>query len=698
MKKFIFLLVFVILSANMYSQWEPCNNGLNGGDIITIVSDGSNIYTGTNGGGIFKSSDNGQNWSAVNSGLTNFTVNCITTSGNKIIAGTDGGIFYSTNKGVKWDTASINLSYMQAHCFTKAGNNIYAGMKAGLVFISSDDGINWKQYKNPLMLDVYSLAFNDSTLYAGTGNGIFSTSLHNDSIPWTIFALSSDTYPFIIYSLIVQDSNILAGINGLIFKTTNNGKKWTSIDSGISGKGMSILSLVKTDSTIYATTRGGGGGVYISKDFGKNWTWVSNGLIDSAGYNGVNCVSLIGDNVYAGTQGDGVYISKDNCNSWNEVNNGLNACLINSIYQQGTNLIAAAFSRGIFISKDNGNSWKMSNLGLTNTRIWSISGITNKLFAGTENGVFMSTNKGDSWNKLDMTIPGTTSLYFLCMATDGNNIYTGGYKGMLKSTDNGINWEQTGNSSTNNSYVYSIGIKDNNIYAGASNGFYISTDIGNNWVKTPNMPRGNVNSLAFSNNCIFAAGDGIYMSSDNGANWVKTGDTSYYYTVKSLASNRYCIFAGTKSGGGGIFLSDPTGLTWTPVNSGLPNNSLSIYNLMINDSIIYAGTFGGGIYKANLHNFAINDVKENSKNSTGYIIFPNPTSDFIEISGIPEINRRVNPTVDYAFNIQIFNMLGELILTKENQNTEKQRIDVNGLVSGIYFIKIGTAIKKFVKI
>ena len=90
MKKLI-LLTMVVLSVNIVSaQWIQ-TNGPYGGYIISIAISGTNIFAGTDGGGVFFSSDNGANWTAVNNGLTNTNVHSLAISGTNIFAGTDGG-------------------------------------------------------------------------------------------------------------------------------------------------------------------------------------------------------------------------------------------------------------------------------------------------------------------------------------------------------------------------------------------------------------------------------------------------------------------------------------------------------------------------------------------------------------------------------------------------------------------------------
>jgi mannan endo-1,4-beta-mannosidase len=101
----------------------------------------------------------------------------------------------------------------------------------------------------------------------------------------------------------------------------------------------------------------------------------------------------------------------------------------------------------------------------------------------------------------------------------------------------------------------------------------------------------------------------------------------------------------------------------------------------------------------------INSVGENHKK---ICIYPNPASDYIEISG-PELNKGLQPLVQ---NVRIFNTLGIEVaqpstsviynsISKDTNTTqtgasELLKIDISNLPDGLYFIKIGKYSGKFV--
>ena len=83
-----------------------------------------------------------------------------------------------------------------------------------------------------------------------------------------------------------------------------------------------------------------------------------------------------------------------------------------------------------------------------------------------------------------------------------------------------------------------------------------------------------------------------------------------------------------------------------------------------------------------------NNIKENSI----FEISPNPATDYIVIQPSEGLE-----TLEGS-DILIFNTLGEIIMSVEQTSSSVQNIDISKLIPGMYFIKIGNRVEKFVKI
>ena len=94
-----------------------------------------------------------------------------------------------------------------------------------------------------------------------------------------------------------------------------------------------------------------------------------------------------------------------------------------------------------------------------------------------------------------------------------------------------------------------------------------------------------------------------------------------------------------------------------------------------------------GIYHTiALYNEGTN-VDETTKFGNNFSISPNPSSDFITIT--------LKPSEGSA--IQIYNTLGELVMSAEARHAVPLRINISNLPKGMYFVRIGGETAKFVK-
>ena len=69
----------VFKSTNGGTNWTAMNTGLTNTDVYALAINPQTpdtLYAGTYGGGVFKSTNGGTNWTAMNTGLTNTYVLC----------------------------------------------------------------------------------------------------------------------------------------------------------------------------------------------------------------------------------------------------------------------------------------------------------------------------------------------------------------------------------------------------------------------------------------------------------------------------------------------------------------------------------------------------------------------------------------------------------------------------------------------
>ncbi|MEY3237614.1 MAG: hypothetical protein RI883_1715, partial [Bacteroidota bacterium] len=172
----------VFMSTDQGDNWNAA--GLTTTDVRSITAINDTLFVGTNGAGIYKSTDWGANWVVINNGLngaTNFRA--IETKGNTLFAaGPNGtGVFRSVDFGANWTLLSGGLAVSSYRGFASNSQLIVAGAFGSGVFYSTDNGDNWVEINTGLTdLTIFDLELNDNYIIAATNTqGIFRFALSN---------------------------------------------------------------------------------------------------------------------------------------------------------------------------------------------------------------------------------------------------------------------------------------------------------------------------------------------------------------------------------------------------------------------------------------------------------------------------------------------------------------------------------------
>jgi photosystem II stability/assembly factor-like uncharacterized protein len=173
------------------SNWTRIDAGQSRHFVSAIAFDPAShgtVYAGTNDG-VRKSTDEGAHWTDRSSGLSNRHVTCLTLepgTPTAIYAGTNsGGVFRSTNGGDSWTTINSGLgsSFIWSLVATaRPKPMLYAATYEGL-FRSADRGAHWTSLSRGLRSTfVLTVAIDPQspTMYAGTA-GVFISRFSNCS-------------------------------------------------------------------------------------------------------------------------------------------------------------------------------------------------------------------------------------------------------------------------------------------------------------------------------------------------------------------------------------------------------------------------------------------------------------------------------------------------------------------------------------
>lgn len=259
--------------------------------------------------------------------------------------------------------------------------------------------------------------------------------------------------------------------------------------------GEEVLSLRSNNSTLFA---GSDKGFFVSTNNGSNW------LHTPLSYSAISILYISGTLITGTT--NKVYKSTDNGNSWIAVHNGMNT-EFTSVFSLFTinNYIFAGTSSGVYKTSNSGSLWDSSNNGLNNYEVFSISGTTEFLFAGTQqNGIYRSSDFGNNWISAGLTGLTVFDIHF-----QNSVIYAATNTGLYRSSDNGINW-----------VFAASGIGTQRVFKLHHNGTYF---------------------LAGTNSGIFYSGDGV--------SWYDFSEGMGNRPVKAITSNTEYFFAGAFASG-----------------------------------------------------------------------------------------------------------------------------------------------------
>ena len=333
------------------AQWS--STGPDGASIRCLAIDHQNtrtIYAGTDGGGVFKSTDGGTAWSRLNFAVPDKTwvVSLVIDPQNPqtLYAGTGnkdsgGGILKSSDGGASWNQVTFTLALADTLSLAIDPQNpqtLYAGSNDGSVFKSIDGSTSWNQVLPPGndfafltsviicgisglpgYADAASLAIdpqNPETLYAWTQRGEcnFSVVLKstNGGADWSWFSEGLPGTWGQGLAIDPQNSETIYAANGYygVFKSTNGGIDWYEAKSGLPFFNY-VYSLAidpQNPQTLYSGTDLG---VFKSTNGGATWSQVSSGLPEHSDVFFLAVDPQDSETLYAGTTGAGVFKSSD---------------------------------------------------------------------------------------------------------------------------------------------------------------------------------------------------------------------------------------------------------------------------------------------------------------------------------------------------------------------------------------------------
>ncbi len=385
------------------------------------------------------------------------------------------------------------------------------------------------------------------------------------SVNYNFFALDSSQYVYL-------------ATTGGIFKQHPDSNVWHLVSS-FPGSYVTSLFVDRKD-RVYASTYGA---VYMSSDGGVTW------YVNSIGLGG-GAVARFGDdafnNIYALVNGM-VVRSDSGTASWVQIDTSISNKIkdpINS-YASPYNAVAGdtavylATNYGLFVSTDQGATWAEDNDGIQPATLYGFVKSSSRWFISTGLGLYYEDQGDTNWRK---TFP--SSGYEIggqIYIDNAGNLYTlGPVINIYNSQSPLANWKSTDDGTTWFPDTAGLGVAANSIIP-----IYFADENGIQHYSFGGAPAPAYKKSAGSSWIPDTAGlSGIPQCYPNVFASDKRGN--FYWGITTTASN-YAGLLYRRPIAGGTWVLDTAGLQNAIVYSITPDKSGNLY----------AGTYGGGIYK-----------------------------------------------------------------------------------------------------
>ncbi|PCJ67785.1 MAG: hypothetical protein COA58_01215 [Bacteroidetes bacterium] len=677
---------------------------------IKVGADG-NIYL-LSGMGLFKSSDDGTNWSIYNNGSRNSDGSIgdelMTISENGLVF-IDKGLTinqvnatelkrteYYTLGGYQRSAQMVSLStgeIVMAHRSNWGNKDVSYKISSngGVSFVDkkTSSGFLLKNYKNPILFsnendDVYYVG-EDYTLYRSTDKGESFTS-SGTAFEGDYKTSTIDKKTGAIYGLVSKSAK------WSLKKTTDHGVTWTTLTL----PGTILASVVAYDNQVicYAYNK-----CYHSTDGGANWTDRSS-MFSSDNFPSKYVITQNGKVVGINSGSHGVVGLDFSTNTVTQSNSGIVHGSSSTHSFNGTRL-AATFSGQAYYTDNNGADWtRLKGEGAYGNGLYVAKNGT-VYVASVKSGIFNGVYKQDANDSMvaviaDVDEVGNMSKTNSMFEDDKGNFYcVSSLYGLYKSSD-GMNFTRLVKEPFNNLGDQTVWFSESNkrMYGFNSTGgdIHYSDDYGVTWtlgtkVTDQNFPQyiqfkgaSKVWTHMWSTK---VAQHGFYSSGDVGT-WshfptTVAFDNRYNQIIKG-DNPAYIYDASTK---GYVSMSTDTGKTWIQFEDGL--DSFAILDRTEVTAVfvpVVRMTSGGGklVLSTSGALYMADQVAGSSTgivtkvNAASHTIYPNPANNILHINGAKNIER-----------IVILNAVGQSV---HLEVLKSNSIDFSNLENGIYFLRI----------
>ncbi len=591
-------------------------------------SDNNTYWVGAPAGGLWKTTDNGVNWTSLTDGnavlgISDIVIPSDYATSNTIYIATgdrDGwdnnsvGVLKSTDGGVSWNATGLSFNLSDGEMVARLllnpsdDNNIIAATSAG-VYETTNGGTSWTQIITGYFIDMEYKPGDFSILYGATKYGkvyVYDGTTLTNSLDlasgYRIELAVTPANSSVVYAVVAGNDGSLEGIyksinSGADFDYDNDSDEdpiysasnlfgWYSDGSDNGGQGSydNSIAVSPTDADLVLV---GGVNSHKSTDGGVNWSasncWTSYSVYNLGSHPVVHAdkhklIYRSNGDLFECNDG-GVYISTDDGGTWTDKTNGM---VISQMYKLG---VSQTVSNEVIAGlQDNGT----------------------KLLSG---GTWTDVKGGDG---MECLIDYTDVNIQYGTYTNGDMARTINHWGSATDVTQDANGPINGLDETG-AWVTPYIIDPNNnqtLYIGMNN-VWKTINQGDSWTKISTMNSSNkirAMAIAESNTSVLYVTDhsSIWKTTTGGSPWTDiTGTlpvgTSDIREIAIKATDENTVWVALSGyNGDNVYESTDGGANWTNISAGLPQ--LPAYSIVQNtqstDEVqLYLGTELGVYFK-----------------------------------------------------------------------------------------------------
>ncbi len=643
--------------------WNP---GIGRVNVIAFhPADANTFWVGTPAGGLWRTTNGGNNWTPLTDGMpligvSGIAVDYTNTDVMYILSGDgDGfntksvGVFKTVNGGVTWMGTGLSYSLLDSIRGFKlimhpTNHNILFAVTSYGVYKTADAGNTWLRViqNGANKIWTYDIEFkpgDPSIVYVSGGFGFYRSTDTGDTwtqitfgVPIEITRMSiavTPANPAYVYMLTgpAFAPGLFKGVyfsddSGLTFSlktiSPNLLGRWTD---GLDADHQTTYDLaVVASNTDYNSLITGGINCWRSNNKGVNFSIISK-WDDFTGIQGIGythadihdlAINPLNNWLYCCSDG-GVYRSTDFGDNWTDITSDLSITEWYRIAGFEGNpmlLIGGCQDNGSF--KWTGTSTLQHILGGDGMDCMIDPTNSNVMYYESQNGgLVRSTDGGNSYTSIKPANVGEPWVTPLVMNPVTTSTIYAGYDTIMKSTNSGSSWTMLLTDSPRGQNALAIGTAyPDRLYAAGGKKIWRSDNAGSNWTDvSAGLPGKFISDIAVNPNYSlevyvtiggYSSGQKVYYSPDGGANWTNKSGSLPNIPINCIAfefTNNAPAAALYVGTDIGVFYKNLNMSDWIPFQNGLPTVLVADLEVDITSGVITAATYGRGLWRSQLY-------------------------------------------------------------------------------------------------